>query len=244
MILVVGGGVAALEFVLALRDVSDAEITLVAPQTEFVPRPLLVGEAPGNVPRVRRALAGLAKELGFNHVRGAVSSVDGDARRVTLRSGGTLAYDTLVLAPGATRLPAFEDALHLGLDDLGPLCADIEAGRVRSVAVIAPTTSDWLEPLDAAVALFRELGARVTRTGDADRIVSLPLLRGPRIPGVPGTGLYGFIPVDEHLRVRGLAHAYAIGDATDHPLKQGAIACRQAAEAAVHIAASYGAPVA
>ena len=47
--------------------------------------------------------------------------------------------------------------------------------------------------------------------------MSLPLLRGPHIPGVPSTGLYGFIPVDEHLRVRGLAHAYAIGDATDHP---------------------------
>ena len=38
----------------------------------------------------------------------------------------------------------------------------------------------------------------------ADRVVALPRLRGPRLEGLPQT-LEGFIPVDEHGRVRGLA---------------------------------------
>ena len=72
---------------------------------------------------------------------------------------------------------------------------------------------------------------------DADRIVSLPLVRGPELPGVPTTGLYGLIPIDAYCRVIGLPDAYAVGDATDYPLKQGGIACQQADTAAAHIAA-------
>ena len=78
----------------------------------------------------------------------------------------------------------------------------------------------------------------------ADRIVSLPLARGPRIPGVPATGLYGLIPVDPYGRVDGLPDAYATGDATDFPIKQGGIACQQADAVAAHIAARHGAAVA
>ena len=78
----------------------------------------------------------------------------------------------------------------------------------------------------------------------ADRIVSLPLARGPRLPGVPATGLYGLIPVDPYGRVDGLPDAYAVGDATDFPLKQGGIACQQADAVAANIAARHGADVA
>lgn len=265
MIVVVGGGTAALEFVLALKALIDVDVTLVAPEVEYVPRPLLVAEPLGNVPRVRRKLAELAREFGFEHVRGAVSAVED--RQVTLRGGGALAYDTLVLAPGAKRLPAFDEAIHLGDDDsqLTTLREEIEAGTVRTVAVVAPTSVGWLHPLYEAALLLAQRGARVTFTGaasedvrqvleqagvaftqerpDADRLVTLPLIRGPRIPGVPETGLYGLIPVDEHLRVEGLADVYAIGDATDYPIKQGAIACQMADAAAAHVAQSLGAPV-
>jgi NADPH-dependent 2,4-dienoyl-CoA reductase/sulfur reductase-like enzyme len=267
-VLVAGGGIAALEFVHALKDLAgEARVTLVAPEEEFVPRPLLVPEPFGSIPRERRRLAELAQELGFTHVRGTISGVEAHARRVTLRGGGTLTYDTLVLAPGAKRLPAFEDALHLGHDTLDALYDEIERGDVRTVAVVAPTTTGWLVPLyDAALSTAR-LGAQVTFTGhapddvqaalrragveltpdapNADRLISLPLIRGPRIPGVPATGLYGLIPVDEYMRVKGVEHIYAIGDATDHPVKQGVIACRQAQTAAAHVAhptVSFGAP--
>ena len=63
-------------------------------------------------------------------------------------------------------------------------------------------------------------------------------------PGVPATGLYGLIPVDPYGRVEGLPDAYAAGDATDFPLKQGGIACQQADAVAANIAARHGADVA
>ena len=77
----------------------------------------------------------------------------------------------------------------------------------------------------------------------ADRIVSLPLMRGPQIPGVPETGLYALIPVDPFGRIDGLPDAYALGDATDFPIKQGGLAAQQADAAALHVAARHGAPV-
>jgi len=75
-----------------------------------------------------------------------------------------------------------------------------------------------------------------------DLAVALPRLTGPRVPGVPMDG-EGFVPVDDHGRVPGVADVYAAGDATTRPLKQGGLACQQADAAAATIAAAAGAPV-
>ena len=77
----------------------------------------------------------------------------------------------------------------------------------------------------------------------ADRVVALPRLRGPRIDGLPQT-VEGFIPVDPHGRVHGLADVFAAGDITSFPVKQGGIATQQADAAAEMIAASAGADLA
>ena len=269
-VVVVGGGIAAAEFVLALRDLAGDRvgITLVAPNPDLLVRPLQVAEPLGADRIERRPLSG----LGVRFVQAAVSAIE--PGRVLLRGGGVQRYDTLLLAPGARRLPAFDDALHIGEEGaLETLRDEILAGGVRSVAFVAPTLTGWLLPLYEAALLTARLGAQVSlhtpeatplelfgdaavgralaeagveflggrRTGApapaADRIVSLPLVRGPRIPGVPTTGLYELIPVDAYGRVDGLAGVYAVGDATDHPLKQGGIACQQAVTAAAHIAA-------
>jgi sulfide:quinone oxidoreductase len=79
--------------------------------------------------------------------------------------------------------------------------------------------------------------------GPADYTVTLPLLRGPELTGVPTTGPSDFLPVDEHGRVRGLADVYAAGDAVDFPVKQGGLAAQQADTVAVHIAAGFDAGV-
>jgi sulfide:quinone oxidoreductase len=76
-----------------------------------------------------------------------------------------------------------------------------------------------------------------------DRVIALPRLRGPVIPGVPSTQTGGFIPVDVHCRVPGLTSVYAAGDGIDFPVKQGGIAAQQADVAAESIAASAGADV-
>jgi sulfide:quinone oxidoreductase len=81
------------------------------------------------------------------------------------------------------------------------------------------------------------------RTLKVDRIVALPQLFGPSTPGVPGGAEGGFIPIDNHCRVRGLENVFAAGDATDFPIKFGGIAAQQADTAAEAIAALAGAPV-
>jgi sulfide:quinone oxidoreductase len=73
-----------------------------------------------------------------------------------------------------------------------------------------------------------------------DRVISLPRLQGPAIPGLPSVA-EGFTPTDRHSRVPGLVDVYAAGDMTAFPLKQGGIAAQQADAAAEAIAAQAGA---
>jgi len=77
----------------------------------------------------------------------------------------------------------------------------------------------------------------------AERVVALPRLRGPRIDGLPQT-VEGFLPVDAHGQVHGLADIFAAGDITSFPVKQGGIATQQADAAAELIAANAGADIA
>jgi sulfide:quinone oxidoreductase len=77
---------------------------------------------------------------------------------------------------------------------------------------------------------------------EAERVVSLPRLVGPEIPGLPRDP-EGFIPVDLHGLVYGETDVYAAGDATTSPIKQGGVAAQQADAAAEAIAARAGAGV-
>ncbi|HTU86368.1 MAG TPA: FAD-dependent oxidoreductase [Solirubrobacteraceae bacterium] len=90
-------------------------------------------------------------------------------------------------------------------------------------------------------------GTVSVRPGDrrleVDRVVALPELFGPDLPGVPTGRARGFIPIDVHCRVPELERVYAAGDATDFAVKHGGIAAQQADTAAEAIAALAGAPV-
>ena len=77
---------------------------------------------------------------------------------------------------------------------------------------------------------------------EIERVIALPALRGRRLPDIPADR-NGFAEVDEHCRVRGVDHVWAIGDATAFPLKSGGFAAEQADIAAEDIAASAGAAV-
>jgi sulfide:quinone oxidoreductase len=75
-----------------------------------------------------------------------------------------------------------------------------------------------------------------------DRVVTLPTLAGPAIPGLPHDA-DGFLPVDRHGRVAGAPEVYAAGDVTNHRVKQGGLASQQADAAAEAIAARAGAAI-
>ncbi|MBX5470560.1 MAG: FAD-dependent oxidoreductase [Thermoleophilaceae bacterium] len=76
----------------------------------------------------------------------------------------------------------------------------------------------------------------------ADRVITLPRLVGPEIPGLPADGA-GFLPVDRHCRVERQEDVYAAGDCTNIPVKQGGLAAQQADVVAHAIAADAGADV-
>jgi sulfide:quinone oxidoreductase len=144
-VLIVGGGVAALETLMALRDLigDRVHVGLVAPEPDFVYRPMAVAEPFGLGEARRYPLRRVAEDFGAELVQAGVSAVDSSARRVVLRSGDTMSYDTLVLATGARMLPAFDDALTFGgaggAPSMRALLDELEQGRVRRVAFVAPT---------------------------------------------------------------------------------------------------------
>ena len=77
---------------------------------------------------------------------------------------------------------------------------------------------------------------------EADCVVSVPELRGPRITGVP-TDREGFVTTDALGSVIGLSDVYAAGDMTSFPIKQGGLAAQQADLIAQSIACNLGAAV-
>jgi sulfide:quinone oxidoreductase len=302
-VLIVGGGVAGLEAALALQDLAGDRIatTLLAPTPEFVYRPMRVREPFAYSAAQHYSLEELTRDIGVDLVQDAFKWLDPERRLVHTERGEGLAYDALLLAPGATLRPRFEHALTLDdsrLDEqLHGLIQDVEGGYVHKLAFLAPTPMPWPLPLyelalmtarraygmnveisitlatpeDAPLAVF---GSQVSEAVDrllvdngilvvpsahaatpaagqvtlhpggrelyVDRVVALPQLFGPNLPGVPTGSASGFVAVDAHCQVRTLDSVFAAGDVTDFPVKHGGIAAQQADTAAEAIAARSG----
>jgi sulfide:quinone oxidoreductase len=117
----------------------------------------------------------------------------------------------------------------------GQVSQDI--GRVMTAAGIEFIQANFAK-VDGGQLTYGALGEPAS-----DYVVTLPLLSGPALAGLPVTPPHEFVPVDEHGRVKGLADVYAAGDAVDFPVKQGGLAAQQADAVAEHVAARYGAPV-
>jgi sulfide:quinone oxidoreductase len=164
-VVVAGAGIAGLEALLALRALAGArvQLTLVAPDDEFVYRPLAIKE-PFAVGRARRiALDHAARDADAVYVAATVEAVDAKGKVVTPAVGRQLEYDALVLAIGAEAVPVIAHAMTW--DDradhelLGGLLQDIEEGYSRRLAVVIPPGPGW--PLRAyELAVFITLRAK------------------------------------------------------------------------------------
>jgi sulfide:quinone oxidoreductase len=76
---------------------------------------------------------------------------------------------------------------------------------------------------------------------EAERIVTLPRVTGPAVPGIPA-GPGWFVPIDERCLVKETNdRVFAAGDATDFAVKHGGIGAQQADTAAAGIAHVAGA---
>ncbi len=87
-----------------------------------------------------------------------------------------------------------------------------------------------------------QLTVTPSATIEADAVLGMPRIEGRQIAGVPHDP-DGFVAVDDHCRIRGVEHAYAAGDVTSFPVKQGGIATQQADVVAEAIAAELGCEV-
>jgi sulfide:quinone oxidoreductase len=132
--------------------------------------------------------------------------------------------------------------LTLSTHERGPLEAFGPQGSARVAALLG--RNGIAVETGTAPALVRpgELILEDGRAVRADAVVSIPRLEGRRHAGLPHDER-GFLPVDEHGRVRGVDGVWAAGDGTDHPLKQGGLAAQQADAAAESIAAWAGAAI-
>jgi sulfide:quinone oxidoreductase len=121
------------------------------------------------------------------------------------------------------------------------------------LAIFGPAASAAVGELLAArgIQLFtnstvRDLGGAGITLNPGDRrigpseSVALPGMEGPRIDGLPADE-GGFIPVDDHGRVKGVEDVYAAGDGTNFPIKQGGLGTQQADAVAAHLAHRVGA---
>jgi sulfide:quinone oxidoreductase len=152
-VLIAGGGVAAIETALALRHLAAdrVKVTMLAPDEEFVYRPMTVGEPFSFAGARRYPLAPIARDLNAELLKGTLDWVDHAGRLAHTGDGQALVYDALVLALGARVSPRYKHALTI--DDrameqaLHGVIQDVELGYAKSIAFVAPGRMAWPLPL-------------------------------------------------------------------------------------------------
>ncbi len=152
-VLIAGGGVAALEGALALRELAGdrVRLRLLSPSTEFVYRPLTVQEPFAFARAQRYPLDEITRDLGIDYHQDALQSVDASGRTVTTDGGEQIPYDALLVALGASIRPRYDRVITVDdrqLDELlHGLVQDVEAGLVKRLAFVAPPRMPWQLPI-------------------------------------------------------------------------------------------------
>src|SRR3954470_14566402 len=163
-VVIVGGGVAGLEALLALQALARdrVDLTLISQHDAFIDRPMTVAEPFGFGSATRHSLPELVAECGADFVGGTVVAVHPDEHRVSCADGPDHSYDALILAPGARPSAPFDDAITFGAEGsarairvmLERLCR----GEARSATFVAPSAPGWLLPsYELALMTAREL---------------------------------------------------------------------------------------
>lgn len=168
-VVIVGGGVAGLEALLALHDLAGerVELTLVAPARDFVYRPMMVIEPFYSEPAQQRALQPLAEGLGASFVRKAAAGVRPEEHVLELDDGSELEYDLLVVCAGGRFRTAIQGATTFPSAD-GPLYVNDllgEAEEKGAIAFVVPPGVSWTLPLYELALMTRR---RIVESGLRD----------------------------------------------------------------------------
>ena len=152
-VVIVGGGVAAIEGLLRLRrHAGDAvEVFLLAPNDEFAFRALSVQEPFAMGSAQRHRLSQIADDQGAELVKDKLSWVDTVEQVVLTEASGEITYDAVLLAVGGRMSPAFDHVKTFRDADadalFGGVVQDVEGGYSKQVAFLIPDGPTWLLPL-------------------------------------------------------------------------------------------------
>jgi sulfide:quinone oxidoreductase len=172
-VVVAGGGIAALELILALRALAGAHlaVTLLTAEKVFAPRAMRVAEPFDRGGAQSYEWAQIGRDQHAEMVFDRLVAVDTTERVAHTHDGRRLAYDILVLATGARRVEPFTGALTFGMREDGAarmreLVEGVLARGGGDVAFALPGPAIWPLPLYELALLtageLREHGCRAT----------------------------------------------------------------------------------
>jgi sulfide:quinone oxidoreductase len=201
-VIIVGGGTAGVEALLALSDLADGkvDITLISSHPDFLYKPLLVEEPFGQGPAERHELAPLAGERGADFIHGSLSEVVAGDRRLVLEDGSGLGYDFLLVCTGGRLQPSIEGATTFPGPQLFDIDSFIEVARrheSRTLAFVSPLRASWPLPI-YELALMTE--RRIRELGSDLRIIVVTAEHSPlALFGGPASAA-----LSEMLKARGI----------------------------------------
>ena len=178
-VMIVGGGVAALEAALTLRELAGerAAVEIYSARPEFVYRPYAVGKPFGSAALKTYDLPALAQRCGAGYHAETIAAVDAGARLATTYDGVSVPYDYLLLAAGASRQWPVPGATTFwgiaDVSDVEEVMDRFKSGEVRRAAFTTPGVESWALPM-YELALLAD--AELSRQGieDAELTVVTP----------------------------------------------------------------------
>jgi len=178
-VIVAGGGIAALEALLALHELAGRHVRLglLAPGTEFLNRPASVAEPFGFGGASHVSFAEVARDCNAELHAGTLATVEAADGIAVTGEGDRLPFDALVVAVGARAALTVPGAhVFAGPQDVPALTAVLDAaarGEVRAIAfTIAPGVAWTLPVYELAIMTAADLQGR--GAGDVEITVVTP----------------------------------------------------------------------
>jgi sulfide:quinone oxidoreductase len=152
-VLIAGGGVAALEAMLALERLASERlyVELLAPEPQFWYRPLATAEPFGLGTVHGLDLSAIADDCGAEFTLGRLASVDSERQIARTSAGAELSYDALLLAVGARPVASVPGAFTFrgpaDSEAFSRLLVDLADGAAHRVVFALPGGVGWPLPL-------------------------------------------------------------------------------------------------